>query len=71
MDMFWVCKEINAAVELTEAGFMRFNKASGEFETPLTPSEISIFGNSERRHCSEDAALAFERSKSSAVASAS
>lgn len=64
--MYWLCEEMNAVVELTEAGFMRFNKESGDFTTPLTPSEKDTFRNGSRKPVSASAALRFENAKASA-----
>ena len=68
--MFWLCEEMNAVVELTEAGFMRFNKESGDFTTLLTPSEIDTFCNGSIKSLSASAAFAFEDSKASKSAKA-
>ena len=61
--MFFICKELEVAFEVSEAGERKFNSSSKEFEKLFSSSELKKLHSSDWLLVSEDEARSFAEAK--------
>ena len=61
--MFFICKELGVAFEVSEAGERKFDSSSKEFENLFLSSELKKLHSSDWLLVSEDEARSFAEAK--------